>query len=89
MQSQENTIKAFLRTAVDLHQEHGDRDIGTSVMKTNDLFETFLKSVTEPLLGSALKGPKVFGVPWAGLDWGHGRVCLSSQTAQGDVTTIP
>lgn len=59
MQSQENTIKAFLRTAVDLHQEHWDRDIGTSLMKINDLFETLLKTVTEPLLGSALKGPVV------------------------------
>lgn len=97
MQSQENTIKAFLRTAVDLHQEHWDRDIGTSLMKINDLFETFLKSVTE--LGSALKGPTSHELVsvWGSLGRAGGTClcctggmagfCLCSKRAQEHITT--
>lgn len=87
MQSEENTIKAFPRTAVDLHREHRDTDIGTSLMKTNDQLETFLKSVAEPLLGSALKGPtshKLVPV-WGSL--GRAGFCLHSQRAQEHVST--
>lgn len=68
-------------------------------MKTNDLFEAFLKSVTEPLLGSALKGPtshKLVPV-WGSLGRAGGTClcctggmagfCLCRQTAQEHLTT--